>query len=214
MSTSETHALLRSLLRDKVHVQPGTLSRLPTQQTARLRSPLDLGRLLLTPLEQAPAELLRFWLEHPRGHAVINPLRHGYAPGVQPVGRRQRDGVAWIAAARLLAEPGLTQPLTGLLDHLLGSDGQQDGPRLSDGAGRNAAWAEVGQRLQRQFNLGYAPPEAAASPHDYFSWGLRAYLDNARGLSITDPGLERLLRTTLFDTLFWQRTAAAPSAMI
>ncbi len=199
VSTSETHDLLRGLLRDKVHVQPGTLARLPTQQAARLRSPLDLGRLLLAPLEQAPAGLLRFWLEHPRGHAVVNPLRHGYLPGVQAVGRRQRDGVAWVAATRLLAAPGLSDPLAGLLDHLLGSDGEPDGPRLSDGAGRDAAWAEVGHRLQRQFRLGYAPAEAAAGPQGYFAWGLRAYLADPRGLSVVDPGLERLLRTTLFD---------------
>ncbi|HSN75018.1 MAG TPA: hypothetical protein VL334_07990 [Anaerolineae bacterium] len=207
MSTSDIHHLLRALLRDKVHVQPGTLSRLPTQQAAQLRSPLDLGRLLLAPLERAPEELLRFWLEHPRGHAVVNPLRHEYRPEAQPVGRRQYDGVAWVAARRLLAELGLAGPLAGLLDHLLGSDGQQDGPRLSDGAGRSAAWAEVGHRLQRQFNLGYAPPEVAAAPDRYFAWGLRAFLANASGLGVVDPGLERLLRTTLFDSQFWQRSS-------
>jgi hypothetical protein len=206
MSTSETHALLRGLLRDKVHIQPGTLSRLPSQQAARLHSPLDLGRLLLAPLAQAPAELLRFWLEHPRGHAVVNPLRHGYAPGVQPVGRRQHDGVAWIAAARLLAEPGLAEPLASLLDHLLGSDGQPDGLWLSAGAGRNAAWAEVGRRVQRQFLLGYGPPEAAEVTGRYFAWGLRTFLADPPGLGVVDPGLERLLRTTVFDNKFWQRS--------
>jgi hypothetical protein len=206
MSTSETHALLRSLLRDKVHIQPGALSRLPTQDAARLRSPLDLGRLLLAPLGRAPVELLRFWAEHPRGHAAVNPLRHEYMPGVQPVGRRQHDGVAWIAAARLLVEPGLADPLAGLLDHLLGSDGQPDGRRLSDGAGRSAAWLDVGHRLHRQFSLGYAPPEAAAAPHAYFTWGVRAFLDDRVALTVIDPGLERLLRTSVFDSQFWQRS--------
>jgi hypothetical protein len=207
MSTSETHRFLRALLRDKVHVQPGTLSRLPTQQAARLRSPLDLGRLLLAPLERAPIELLRFWLEHPRGHAAVNPLRHEYRPETQPVGRRQYDGVAWVAARRLLAAPGLAGPLADMLDHLLGSDGQADGSRLSDGAGRSAAWAEVSQRLQRQFSLGYAPPEVAAATDRYFAWGLRAFLADASGLGMVDPGLERLLRTTLFDSQFWQRSS-------
>ena len=204
MSTPENHAALRALLRDKVHIQPGTLARLPTSEAARLRSPLDLGRLLLAPLGRAPLELLRFWGGHPRGHAVVTPLRHVYAPGLQPVGRRQYDGVAWVAAQRLLAESGLAGPLASLLDHLLGSDGQPDGPRLSDGgSGRSAAWAEVGQRLQRQFALGYAPPEAS-SPHAYFAWGLRIFLADQPGLSVIDPGLERLLRTTLFDSAFWR----------
>lgn len=208
MSTPEVTAVLRALLRDKVHIQPGTLARLPTSEAARLRSPLDLGRLLLAPLHRAPLELLRFWAGHARGHAVVTPLRHAYAPGIQPVGRRQYDGVAWVAAQRLLADPGLAGPLAGLLDHLLGSDGQPDGPRLSDGAGRNAAWMEVGQRLQRQFNLGYAPPVIAAAPDRYFAWGLRAFLADTAGLSAVDPGLERLLRTTLFDSKFWQGSAA------
>jgi hypothetical protein len=204
-SRSETQTVLRGLLRDKVHIQPGTLSRLPTQQAAQLRSPLDLGRLLLAPLDRAPVELLRFWADHPRSHVVINPLRHDYAAGVQPVGRRAYDGVAWVAARRLLAEPGLAAPLAGLLDHLLGSDGEPGGPNLSDGAGRSAAWMEVGHRLQRQFGLGYAPPEAAEAVDRYFAWGLRAFLANAPGLGAVDPGLERLLRTTLFDSTFWQR---------
>ncbi len=206
MSTPETQAGLRALLREKVHIQPGTLSRLPTYEATQLRSPLDLGRLLLAPLDRAPAELLRFWADHPRGHVVINPLRHEYAVGVQPVGRREFDGVAWVAARRLLAEPGLAAPLANLLDHLLGSDGQQDGLRLSAGAGRSAAWTEVGHRVQRQFALGYAPPEAAATADRYLAWGLRAFLADAPGLSVVDPGLERLLRTTLFDSTFWQRS--------
>jgi hypothetical protein len=165
-----------------------------------------LGRLLLAPLDRAPVELLRFWAGHRRGHAVINPLRHGYAPGVQPVGRRELDGVAWVSARRLLAEPGLAGPLAGLLDHLLGSDGEPGGPSLSDGAGRSAAWTEVGHRLQRQFSLGYAPPEAAATADRYFAWGLRAFLADAPGLGVVVPGVERLLRTTLFDSTFWQRS--------
>lgn len=206
MSDPYTDIVLRALLRDKIHVQPGALARLPSPEAARLRSPLDLGRLLLAPLGHAPLELLDFWMKHPRGHAVINPQRHEYVPGDQPVGRRRYDGVAWVAARRVLAEPGLAAPLAGLLDHLLGSDGQQDGPRLSDGAGRNAAWAEVGQRLQRQFDLGYAPPEVAAAPGLYFAWGIRAFLSDPAALSVVDPGLERLLRTTLFDSRFWQRS--------
>lgn len=208
MNSSENQIALRALLRAKVHLQPGVLARLPSSQAARLRSPLDLGRLLLAPLARAPRALLDFWIEHPRGHAVINPLRHEYLAGVQPVGRRSYDGVAWAAAGRLLAEPGLAGPLAHLLDHLLGSDGAADGPRLSDGAGRNPAWAEVGQRLLRQSSLGYAPGEAAASPGSYLAWGLRAFLADAAKLSAVDPGLERLLRTTVFDSGFWQRSRA------
>ncbi len=68
------------------------------------------------------------------------------------------------------------------------------------------AWAEVGRRLQRQFSLGYAPAEAASSPHAYFAWGLRAFLADPAALGVVDPGLERLLRASLFDSHFWQRS--------
>ncbi len=149
MSTPEIHSALRSLLRDKVHIQPGTLARLPTHEAARLRSPLDLGRLLLAPLGSAPLALLHFWGGHPRGHAVVTPLRHDYAPGVQPVGRRTYEGVAWLAARRLLAEPGLAAPLAGLLDHLLGSDGEFRG-------------GEAERRRRPQRGLGRGGPPSPA----------------------------------------------------
>lgn len=206
MTAPDAHAALRALLRAKTHIQRGTVARLPTALANQLRSPLDLGRLALRPLGRCPAAWLLFWAEHPRGHLVIGPQRHGYQPGAQPVGRRQLDGVAWVAARRLLAEPGLAAPIAHLLDHLLGSDGAPGGPRLSDGAGRTAAWQEVGRRLQRQYHLGYGPEETAADPHLYFAWGLASYLANPQALNTIDPGLERLLRTTLFNADFWART--------
>lgn len=205
MTSPEAQTALRKLLRDKVHVQRGTVARLSSVQAERLRSPLDLARLLLYPLSAAPAALLGFWADHPRGHAVVNPQREGYEPGRQPVGRYEMDGVAWVAARRVLQEPQLALPVAHLLDHLLGSEGETGGPWLSDGPGRSPAWADVAMRLQREFKLGYAPGEAATDPHLYFAWGLRTYLADRTSLNVADPGLERLLRTTVFDPAFWRR---------
>lgn len=204
MSSPEVNAALAALLRSKVNVRPGTLATLPTAASRRLRSPLDLGRWLLKPLVHAPEALLLFWQRHARGHVVINPQRHGYAPGVQLVGKRQLDCVAWVSARELLVDPLLALPVAHLLDHLLGSDGLLEGPWLSDGAGRTPAWDSVGQRLRRQFELGYAPAEAGADCHAYFGWGLRSYLADRETLNVVDPGLERLLRTTVFDAGFWR----------
>lgn len=208
MSTAETNPVLRTLLREKIHVQANVLARLPSAQAAALSSPFDLGRLLLAPLATAPLGLLRFWADHARGHAVIAATQHGYVAGWQPLGKRRCDAVAWIAARRLLHEPGLAPPLAALFDHLLGSDAATDGPRLSDGVGRNAAWAEVGRALAQQATLGYAPAAVAVTPAAYFAWGMAAYLQDARALSAQDPGLERLLRTTIFSATFWQHSAA------
>ena len=211
MPSTESQTALRALLRDKVHILPNTLARLPTQQSQQMRSPLDLGRRLLKPLESFPAALLRFWAVHPRGHAVIGPERYGYQSGSQPVGRHELDSVAWISAPRLLIEPGLAEPIANLLDHLLGSDGLPDGLWLSDGAGRNAAWSDVARRLQRQAGLGYAPPEVSSSAHSYFAWGLHAYLLDRQSLNTIDPGFERLLTTTLFSAEFWRTAEDEPA---
>jgi hypothetical protein len=178
---------------------------LPTAQSRRLRSPFDLGRLLLRPLSGTAAELPAFWAHHPRGHAVIGNHRERYQAGPQQVGRQVLDGVAWVPAAAILAEPILAAPVANLLDHLLGCDGEPGGAWLSDGGGRNALWQEVGQRLHRQFHLGYAPDIARSNPHDYFAWGLSVYLLDRLALSTVDPGLERLLATTLFAPGFWRR---------
>ena len=202
---SESRTVLRALLRDKIHIRPGTLARLPSAQAETLSSPLALARRLLQPLSACPSTMLRCWAGHPRGHAVIGWQAHIYRPGRQAVGRRELDGVAWISARRLLAEAGLAGPIANIFDHLLGSDGQADGPWLSDGTARNAVWQEVADRLQRQFRLGYGPEEAMADPHAYFAWGLCSYLEDRRKLNATDPGLERLLRSTLFDPAFWRR---------
>lgn len=206
MTSPETQAALDMLLRDKLHVRPGALARLPSSQTGQLNGPLALARLLMQPLRSCPAPFVSFWATHPAGHAVIDPQRHGYQPGRQAVGRRVLEGVAWVSARRLLAEPGLALPVAHLLDHLLGSDGQPGGVWLSDGAGRTPAWAEIGWRLQRQFSLGYAPAEARADAHAYFAWGLRAYLADRQALNAADPGLERLLAGSLFEQRFWLST--------
>lgn len=211
MTSTESQAALRAVLRNKIHILPNTLARLPTHQAQPMHSPLDLGRQLLQPLAACPAALARFWADHARGHVVIGPYRHGYQPGLQTVGKHELDAVAWVSARRMLDEPGLAEPVIHLLDHLLGSDGLPDGSWLSDGAGRSEAWRDVASRLQRQASLGYASAEATATARSYFAWGMRSYLLDRQSLNTIDPGLERLLSTTLFNPDFW-RTTGEPAA--
>lgn len=205
MITPDPDFVQRALLREKIHVRPETIARLPTAEAARLRSPLDLARLLLQPLHACPLALLDWWRLHPRGHAVIASLEHRYLPGAQPVGRRTLDCVAWVNARTLLAGDTLATPLACLFDHLLGCDGDPAGSHLSQGGGRNEAWRAVGQRLQRQFALGYAPAEEAADARSYFAWGMRLFLARRQELQTMDPGLERILATTVLDAAFWKR---------
>ncbi len=150
--------------------------------------------------------MLDWWRLHPRGHIVIGPIESGYVSGPQAVGQRTLDCVAWVTARDVLARDDLLDPLASLFDHLLGSDGEPGGLWLSDGGGRNATWLEVGARVQRQFALGYAPEAFAGDLHEYLAWGMRTYLANRQQLNVTDPGLERLLASTIFDTAFWLRS--------
>lgn len=205
MTLPDPDFVQRALLRDKIHVRPETLARLPTADTARLRSPLDLARKLLSPLQRVPLAMLDWWRLHPRGHVVIGPTEAGYLPGSQAVGRQTLDCVAWVPAKDVLARDDLAEPLASLFDHLLGSDDEPGGLWLSDGGGRNATWLAIGERVQRQFALGYAPQAVAGDPHSYLAWGMRTFLARRRDLSVADPGLERLLATTMFDPAFWQR---------
>lgn len=205
MTSPQTHALLRSLMDQKIFVRPDTIARLPAEHAQGLREPLDLARLLLQPLSRAPAPMLEFWANHPRGYAAVTTHRHGYEAGTQQVGHKVLDAVAWVSARRLIRDPRLAWPLAYLLDHLLGSDGRPGERWLSDGEGRSSAWQAVGQRVQRQHRLGYGPENALDDPHAYLAWGMRAFLDDRRSLNVADPGLERLLATTVFDARFWQR---------
>lgn len=205
MTLPDPDFVQRALLRDKIHVRPETLARLPTAEAARLRSPLDLARKLLKPLQTAPLAMLDWWRLHPRGHVVIGPVEQGYVLGPQAVGRQTLDCVAWVTAKEVLARDDLAEPLASLFDHLLGCDGQTGGLWLSEGGGRTAAWLEVGGRLQRQFALGYAPQPAARDSRSYLAWGMRTFLARRQEVNVADPGLERLLATTMFDPLFWQR---------
>ena len=205
MTSPDRDYVLRALLRDRIHVRPETLARLPTAEADRLQSPLDLARLVLQPLRHAPLAMLDWWRLQPRGHVVIGPVATDYVAGSQAVGRRTFDGVAWVAARQLLSGDELPVSVANLFDHLLGSDGDPDGLWLSDGGGRGAAWQEIGARIERQRALGYAPPAPAGNPHDYLAWGMRTFLADRQQLNVADPGLERLLATTIFDAAFWQR---------
>ncbi len=198
---------LRTLRAHKVHMRKHALARVPDAVARQFRhawAPVD---TLVEFLGLFPDPLLHFWATHPAGHIVLTESEGGYIPGTVVQGRRQLHGVAFVPIPSLVGqgEPPLIY-VAHLLDHLLGCDGAPDGPWLSDGGGRTAAWREVGARLYRQFTLGYASSEAARSdPHRYFAEGILAYWRDRTGLRVQDPGLEALLRTTVFNPQFWQR---------
>lgn len=203
-------ALLRALQERKLHVRRHALARASPAIAQHFAHPWAPVSHLIRFLALFPDPLLGFWVDHPAGHVVITARQAGYEPGEVEEGRRRLAAVAFLPLGSLVGEGD--HPLiyvAHLIDHLLGCDGVAEGAWLSEGGGYLPAWRQVGQRLYRQFRLGYAATEAAgANPRRYFAEGMVAYWRDRHGLRVQDPGLETILRTTLLDPAFWRRVYA------
>ena len=192
--------LLRQLKRERLHVDPQALEASPShvrQRAAHAWAPAD---LLLEHFADWPAGLIAYWLAAPAGHVVLTGGPSHYLPGVMPWPAGSLEGVALVSVSDVLDRPrAALETVAQLLDHLLGSPGAPDGPRLSDGAGSTAALCDVARRLQALAALGYGP----RAPHAYFAWAFAGYWLDRAALNTADPNVERLLRTTLCSDEFW-----------
>ncbi len=203
MSTS----LLRSLKRERMHVEPWALERSPArvrQRFAHVWAPVD---LLLDHLAAWPAGLLAFWLKEPAGHVILTAGESGYVPEPVPWQGTRLQAVARISPADLLddARPAL-EVVAHLINHLLGSHGASGGAWLSDGAGVTASLSAVGAQIHALAALGYGPRD----PHAYLAWAFAGYWLDRRALNAADPRVERLLRTTICGEPFWERIDGRP----
>lgn len=194
-------SLLRRLKRERLHVEPGTLEKSPAavqRQFAHAWAPAD---LLLERLAAWPVGLVAYWLAAPAGHVVFTAAPTAYLPGALPWPSGGLPAVARLSLAGLLEGRPALEALAELVDHLLGSLGDAQGPRLSDGAGTTPALRDVGRRLAELASLGYGP----GGPHAYFAWAFAGYWLDRQSLNTADPLAERLLRTTLCSEEFWSR---------
>ena len=191
-------ALLRRLLRERIHVERRALVESPPAVRQRFAHAWAPAERLLTLLGPWPSGLITHWLAAPAGHVVLAADASAYQPDTYPWQGGELRGVARVALSDLLddAAPAL-RVVAELVDHLLGSDAQ--GRRLSDGAGANPELEEVADRLLALAFLGYGP----AAPHAYFAWAFSLYWIDRRALNVADPNIERLLRTTVCDERFW-----------
>ncbi len=194
--------LLRALKRERLHVERGALEASPPEVRRSFEHAWAPADLLLRRMGVWPAGLLGFWLQVPAGHVIFCRDASAYLPLGLPWYGEHLHGVARVSLADLLGDgrPALLV-LAHLMDHLLGSRGEPEGLWLSDGAGATPRLQEVGRRLQSLVSLGYGPDE----PHRYFASAFATYWLDRRGLSVADPHVERLLRTTVCSEAFWRQ---------
>ncbi len=207
---SDKTRLIKDLKVRKVHVYPRLWSLLPADLLARFSSQWEPVDRLARLLQEMPVGALWFLLDSPTGLFVISPAETGYVPGPVAVGKiKGANGVFVSARALLDDEADVLRAIARLYDHLLGSLGATDGPRLSDGVGITPAWTEVGAQVGRLFALGHNPdPLCQRSPADYFAQSLALYITRPRDLNVADPNMHKLLNRTFFSETFWRRTRA------
>jgi len=194
-------SLLRRLKRERLHVEPGALEASPPRVQRRFAHAWAPADLLLEWLAAWPAGLIAYWLAAPAGHVVLSAQPSAYLPAGLPWRGGGLPAAVRVSLGDLLdARPAL-EAVAQMVDHLLGSLGDPDGPRLSDGAGATPALRDVARRLAELVALGYGPTE----PHTYFAWAFAGYWLDRQALNSADPLAERLLRTTLCSDRFWGR---------
>ena len=191
---------------DRIHVAPRALELSPPaaqQRFTHIWAPLD---HVTSKLHALPTGLVRFWLEQPGGHVVITHLPTRYEPGEQLLQHQVLRNVAWVRVSDLAKDSvEALVPIGHLVDHMLGSSGQAEGPWLSDGGGLNESLREVAARVAELFPLGYGFDEAARTDvRAYFARSLALYLLDRQTLNVADPLMEKLLRTTFLSEALWR----------
>lgn len=196
---SDKRSALDRALRCKLHLPAG-------ERGAGWQQRREVERLLAA----LPAALLGRLAEAACGHIVVWSGPSGYEPGAWQHGPLSLCGVALINADELArrADPPLCA-LAGLVDHLIGSvAGDGDEPLTGRAAG---AWGGFPGRLVAAQSLAHAGRPAGESPSAYFAWALARYLADGRGLSVADPAVHRLLRSTVFSEAYWRGHPPRPS---
>jgi hypothetical protein len=96
----------------------------------------------------------------------------------------------------------------------MGSQGNPEGERLSDGFGVVPQLEEIGRRIRDYAALGYLDDLTdTRGPREYFAAAFALYLTEPQSLNVADPHIYRLLRNSVLSESFWNRIAPSlPSA--
>lgn len=197
----------RALLRHKIHVRTDALARSRGDVQERLSSSWQAAIEIAHQLRGLPEDAFLWWAEQPAGHILLTADERGYSRAPLVHAGDTLCGVAFIPLRQILYErqqAAITAILP--LDHLLGCGGEADGRWLSEGNSIHPRWARIGNQIAALFTLGYGLSEAACrDPHHYLAEGLWTSIHDRRRLNLADPKLDRLLRSSLLSSPFWQR---------
>jgi len=160
-------------------------------------------------LRRLPAGMIAFLAGHRHGRLLVSH-RTAYIPGAIEIAGQTCSHVCLCDIRQLDTPFAGIWVAAQLLDHLLGCDGEPDGPWLSDGGGITPALQEVGRRVQELYALGYGmDEESRQNPRQYLARSLAWYVTDRRALNAADPAVERLLKHTLMDERFWKEILEA-----
>jgi hypothetical protein len=198
-------AALRTLWRDRFHVEKGALERAPAAVQGAWEHAWQPAELWLETLTALPVGMLRLWEQSQRGHLIFGLQPSAYRPGPQEWQGANLDGVCYLALVDLRSARQLALWATlAWIDHLLGSLGAADAPWFSDGHGCTPRLQAAAERYQRVWALGYGAQElGAATARDYWARSLELYLAQPRRLSALAPQLYRLYHTCLLRESWW-----------
>jgi hypothetical protein len=207
MTTDEKQRLLRSLWRDKMHVEPRALDLAPADVRARFEHIWAPADEVMAVLEKLPLGWLQVWEQSERGHLLFGLESSAYRPGPLEWRERTLQSVCHISLVDLARERRAAMlPILCLMDHLSGSDAQVGQPWLSDGVGVTEPLKQVGERFARIHALGYGHERLGASgPHEYFAHTLWLFLSDPSALNTLDPLVHKLYARTLWGEAFWEQ---------
>lgn len=203
----EKRSVLRSLWRDKIHIEPRALELSPRAVQERFEHVWQPTDLLLKELELFPLGLLRLWHGLPRGHVVVTHRPSAYRSGPHVWRDGLLESVSFLSITDLARDKRSAMlAVLACLDHLMGSGCAQGESWFSDGSGVSDAMTELAQRFQRIYRLGYGREELGASDaHSYLSETLWLYLSEPVRLNVLDPLIHRLYHGALMSEEAWAR---------
>jgi len=180
----------RALLVAKITVTPGLLRRAPAAIAGRYAHEWAPAEILAAQLARWPAGLLRFLAAQPHGRITIDEQTAYESDAGEP-----HRNVVQVALADLGSPVTCLSVVANWLDHLLGCAGAPAGLWLSDGGGTTAEMAELGGRICRLYDLGYAvDEESRCDRHAYFARSLAWYAVDRRRLNVADPQMDKSLK--------------------